>query len=84
LQHLLVNNKGNMNKHLKAIRKKLEGERDEHLADLEVYLTNLVGVGEHPDFGEVIEKKIKKIEGLDSQIDTINKYFNDDQMALLG
>lgn len=73
-----------MNKHLKAIRKKLEGERDEHLADLEVYLTNLVGVGEHPDFGEVIEKKIKKIESLDSQIDTINKYFSDDQMALLG
>ena len=73
-----------MNKHLKAIRKKLEGERDEHLADLEVYLTNLVGGGEHPDFGEVVEKKIKKIEGLDSQIDTINKYFNDDQMALLG
>ena len=73
-----------MNKHLKAIRKKLEGARDEHLADLEVYLTNLVGVGEHPDFGEVIEKKIKKIESLDSQIDTINKYFSDDQMALLG
>ena len=73
-----------MNKHLKAIRKKLEGERDEHLADLEVYLTNLVGVGEHPDFGEVVQKKIKKIEGLDSQIDTINKYFSDDQMALLG
>ena len=73
-----------MNKHLKAIRKKLEGERDEHLADLEVYLINLVGVGEHPDFGEVIEKKIKKIESLDSQIDTINKYFSDDQMALLG
>ena len=73
-----------MNAHLKAIRKKLEGERDEHLADLEVYLTNLVGVGEHPDFGEVVQKKIKKIEGLDSQIDTINKYFNDDQMALLG
>ena len=73
-----------MSAHLKAIRKKLEGERDEHLADLEVYLTNLVGVGEHPDFGEVIEKKIKKIESLDSQIDTINKYFSDDQMALLG
>ena len=72
-----------MNKHLKAIRKKLEGERDEHLADLEVYLTNLVGVGEHPDFGEVVEKKIKKIEGLDSQIDTIDKYFDDDQIAAL-
>ena len=83
MQHLLVNNKGNMNKHLKAIRKKLEGERDEHLADLEVYLTNLVGVGEHPDFGEVVQKKIKKIESLDSQIDTIDKYFDDDQIAAL-
>ena len=72
-----------MNKHLKAIRKKLEGERDEHLADLEVYLTNLVGVGEHPDFGEVVQKKIKKIESLDSQIDTIDKYFDDDQIAAL-
>ena len=72
-----------MNKHLKAIRKKLEGERDEHLADLDVYLTNLVGVGEHPDFGEVVEKKIKKIEGLDSQIDTINKYFDDSQTELI-
>ena len=73
-----------MNKHLKAIRKKLEGERDEHLADLEVYLTNLVGVGEHPDFGEVVQKKIEKIDTLDSQIDTIDKYFSDTQMELLG
>ena len=73
-----------MNAHLKAIRKKLEGERDEHLADLDVYLTNLVGVGEHPDFGEVVQKKIEKIDTLDSQIDTIDKYFSDTQMELLG
>ena len=73
-----------MKAHLKAIRKKLEGERDEHLADLEVYLTNLVGVGEHPDFGEVVQKKIEKIDTLDSQIDTIDKYFSDTQMELLG
>ena len=73
-----------MNAHLKAIRKKLEGERDEHLADLEVYLTNLVGVGEPPDFGEVVQKKIEKIDTLDSQIDTIDKYFSDTQMELLG
>jgi len=68
-----------MNKHLKAIIKKLEGERDEHLADLEVYLTNPVGVGEHPGIGEVIQQKVEKIESLDSQIECINKYFNDDE-----
>ena len=68
-----------MNKHLKAIIKKLEGERDEHLADLEVYLTNPVGVGEHPGIGEVIQQKIEKIEAFDSQIECINKYFNNDE-----
>ena len=51
-----------MNKHLKAIIKKLEGERDEHLADLEVYLTNPVGVGEHPGIGEVIQQIIQETE----------------------
>jgi len=68
-----------MNKHLKAIIKKLEGERDEHLADLEVYLTNPVGVGEHPGIGEVIQQKVEKIESFDSQIECINKYFNNDE-----
>ena len=67
-----------MNKHLKAILKKLEGKRDEHLADLQVYIDNPVGVGEHPDIGEVIEKKIEKIEELDSSIECIKKYFGND------
>tara|TARA_B100001057_G_scaffold442418_1_gene477788 strand:+ start:25 stop:228 length:204 start_codon:yes stop_codon:yes gene_type:complete len=67
-----------MNKHLKAILKKLEGRRDEHLADLQVYIDNPVGVGEHPGIGEVIEKKIEKIDELDSNIECINKYFNND------
>lgn len=73
-----------MNAHIKAIQTKLRGERDEHLADINVYLKNPVGVGEHPDFGEVIQKKIEKIESLDSQIECIDKYFNDPQMELLG
>ena len=67
-----------MNKHLKAILKKLEGKRDEHLADLQVYIDNPVGVGDHPGIGEVIEKKIEKIEELDSSIECIKKYFGND------
>jgi len=73
-----------MNAHIKAIQTKLRGERDEHLADLNVYLKNPVGVGEHPGIGEVIQQKIEKIESLDSQIECIDKYFNDPQMDLLG
>jgi hypothetical protein len=65
-----------MNAHIKAIQTKLRGERDEHLADLNVYLKNPVGVGEHPDIGEVVQKKIEKIESLDSQIECIDRYFS--------
>jgi hypothetical protein len=63
-----------MNAHIKAIQTKLRGERDEHP----------VGVGEHPGIGEVIQQKIEKIESLDSQIECIDRYFNDPQMELLG
>lgn len=73
-----------MNAHIKAIQTKLCGERDEHLADLNVYLKNPVGVGEHAGIGEVIQQKIEKIESLDSQIECIDRYFNDQQMEFLG
>jgi|TARA_R100000482_G_scaffold124522_1_gene77628 hypothetical protein len=74
----------NMSAHLKAIVKKLEGQRDIELADLDTYLTKQVAIGEHPDIGVEIEKKIEKIDELDSKIDTIQKYFNNSQMELLG
>jgi len=63
------------NKYIKAIKTKLEGERDIELADLEVYLNNQVAIGEHPDIGEEIEKKLKKIDSIESVIDTIDKHF---------
>ena len=65
-----------MSAHLKAIQKKLEGQRDIELADLNTYLTKQVAIGEHPDIGVEIEKKIEKIDELDSKIDTIQKYFD--------
>ena len=69
-----------MHIHLKAIIKKLEGQRDIHLADLATYLTKQVAIGEHPHIGEEIEKKIEVIDSLDSQIDTINKYYSDSEL----
>ena len=66
-----------MNAHLKAIKTKLKGQRDEELADLDIYLKNPVGVGEHGDIGEVIQKKIEKIESLESQMECIDRHFNE-------
>ena len=65
-----------MSAHLKAILKKLEGQRDIELADLDTYLTKQVAIGEHPDIGVEIEKKIERIDDLESKIETIDKYFS--------
>jgi len=64
-----------MANYIEAIKTKLTGQRNIEIADLEVYLSNPVAIGEHPNIGVEIEKKIENIDGLDSKIDTITKYF---------
>jgi hypothetical protein len=62
--------------YLQAILKKLEGQREIEMEDLNVYITTPVGVGEHANIGEEIEKKVENIDALDSKIETINKILN--------
>ena len=69
-----------MANYIQAIKQKLTGQRDIELSDLEVYLTNSVAIGEHPNIGEEIENKLKSIDNLDSTIDTIEKYFNSETL----
>ena len=64
-----------MIKVIQSIKKEYEGKRDQEIYDLQVYLTNPVGVGEHSDISFEIKKKLENIEKLDAQIDTIDKYF---------
>lgn len=62
--------------YLKAILKKLEGQLEIETEDLDVYITTPVGVGEHANIGEEIEKKIEKIDSLQSKIETIKNILN--------
>lgn len=60
---------------LKALIKKLEGEIAIAEANINVYLKQSVGIGEHPDVVEAIETQIEKIATADEKISTIKKYF---------
>ncbi len=71
-----------MANYLQAIQTKLTGERDIEISDLEVYLNSRVAIGEHPDIGVEIEKKIKKIDELQSQIETIEKFFDTEDKVI--
>ena len=60
---------------LKAVRSHAQGHIDKHLANIEVYLNNPVGVGEHPDIVEAIEKELEEIGIYQNQLDILDAYF---------
>jgi hypothetical protein len=63
------------NKILAAVKSHAQGHIDKHLANIEVYLNNPVGVGEHPDILEAIEQELKIVAEYQDQLDIIDKYF---------
>ena len=58
----------------KALLAHAQGEIEMHLANVEVYLTNPVGIGEHPDVTQAIQGEIDKIARWHDQIEVIQKY----------
>ena len=62
---------------IKAITAHATGEIAKHRANVEVYLTNPAGIGEHSDITEAIETELNIIAKYKDQIDVINKYFKD-------
>jgi len=68
-----------MANYIQAIKTKLIGQRDIEISDLQVYISSPVAIGEHPNIGEEIEKKIETIDSLNSKIDTIEKLFSEEK-----
>jgi hypothetical protein len=63
--------------YIQAIFNQYMGARDQARADLETYLSNSVGVGEHSDLGEEIKKKIQEIDKYSSLIATMQSLFGE-------
>ena len=60
---------------LKALLAHANGDIAKHSANVEVYLTNPAGIGEHSNVVEAIEQEINMIAKYQDQIEVINKYF---------
>tara|TARA_B100000575_G_scaffold286725_1_gene283874 strand:+ start:116 stop:322 length:207 start_codon:yes stop_codon:yes gene_type:complete len=60
---------------LKALIKKLNGDIEVAKANIMVYVRNPVGIGEHSDIVESIEKEVEKISDAEDKIEAINKHF---------
>ncbi len=60
---------------IKALLAHAQGDIAKHKANVEIYLTNPVGIGEHSNVMEAIEEELNKIAKYQDQIDVIHKYF---------
>tara|TARA_B100001250_G_scaffold364700_1_gene344954 strand:- start:333 stop:569 length:237 start_codon:yes stop_codon:yes gene_type:complete len=60
---------------IRALLAHANGDIQKHVANVEVYLTNPAGIGEHSDITEAIETELNIIAKYQDQIDVINTYF---------
>ena len=57
-----------------ALLSHAQGDIQKHLANVEVYLTNPAGIGEHSDIMEAIEHELNQVAKYQDQVDVIKKY----------
>lgn len=60
---------------LESLESHAIGHINKHKMNVEIYLTNPAGIGEHPDIIEAIEVELKAIAEYEDQLEIIKKYF---------
>ena len=65
------------NQMLTAVRKHAEAHIEKHRMNVEVYLNNPVGVGEHSDIMDAIEKEIEEMAKYHDHLEILDNYFKE-------
>ena len=60
---------------IEALRKKYEAEIAHAKANVEVYLNNPVGIGEHPDLVLAVDEQIDKMAHAEDKLEVLNKHY---------
>jgi hypothetical protein len=61
---------------INALKNHAVAHIEKHRMNVEVYLNNPVGVGEHSDIMETIEKELNAIAEYHDQLEVLNNYFS--------
>ncbi len=62
---------------IRALKAHAAGHIAKHKANLEIYLKNPVGIGEHSDVIEAMEKELDQIARYHDQLEVIKQYLTD-------
>lgn len=60
---------------INATRSHLAGQINKHLANVEVYMNNTIGIGEHSDIVETIELELEQMANYHDKLEMLVKYF---------
>tara|TARA_B100001996_G_scaffold53979_1_gene38372 strand:- start:141 stop:344 length:204 start_codon:yes stop_codon:yes gene_type:complete len=60
---------------IKALLAHAQGDIEKHKANVEIYLSNPAGIGEHSDIMDAVENELNMIAKYQDQIDVIQRYF---------
>jgi|TARA_B100000927_G_C16060233_1_gene306834 hypothetical protein len=62
---------------IKAAKQHAEAEIQLHKTNVDVYLQQVVGIGEHSDFIETIQKELDAMAVANDRLEMLEKYFNE-------
>lgn len=60
---------------MKALKLQYESEIEKAKDNVNVYLTNPVGIGEHPDLAAAIDSQMEVIAHAEDKLGVLKKYF---------
>ena len=60
---------------INALRKKYEAEVAAAKANIDVYINNPVGIGEHPDLVQAVDLEVVKLADAEDKLETLNKHY---------
>ena len=61
---------------LQGLKSHAQGQIDKHKANVEVYLSNTIGIGEHSDIVETIQKELDAMATAHDRLEMLTKYFD--------
>ena len=62
---------------IEAAKKHAEAEILLHRTNINVYMEKVVGIGEHSDIIETIQKELDKMAAAHDRMEMLDKYFNE-------
>jgi len=60
---------------LQALKSKISGQINGHIANIEAMMTNPVGIGDHPTIVETIEKELSALEHENGKLNNLVRFF---------